>query len=138
NVLYQGPSEQRVQLVEPGARPIVSCQTSGSLHLFDDWMECAVRVLRGAEVAQARMRLLGDALHQRGRKSALANTSLSAQRDDLTFASFGVSPPAQQQFEFVLASDEFGEVFTVQCLESALHRTRPRHHPSMYKPWDTL
>ena len=64
----RGLREHRIELVEPRLRVVVVRQSSGAFHLADDRIKCAVRVLRGAEIAQARVRLGSEAFQQRSRE----------------------------------------------------------------------
>src|SRR5205807_1806305 len=53
---------------------VVVRQSSGAFHLANDRIERAVRVLRGAEIAQARVRFGGEALQKRGREPRFPDT----------------------------------------------------------------
>jgi hypothetical protein len=65
--------QQGIQLVQFRMRCVVVRKSCGPLHLADDWMERAVRVSRGAEISQPRVRLAGETFHQRCRQSRLAD-----------------------------------------------------------------
>jgi len=55
----RGLCENRIKLVELRLRFVVVRQSGGALHLANDRIECTVRVLRRAEIAQARRRFAG-------------------------------------------------------------------------------
>ena len=61
--------QQGVEFVELCLRRIVVRKSSGPLHLADDGIKRAVRVLRGAEVAQACVWFGSKAFQQRRRQS---------------------------------------------------------------------
>ena len=65
------------------------------------------------------MRLGSEALHQRGCQPGLADARFTGQKDNLTFAALRFRSAPQQQFEFFLASDEFGHA---TCVESLIRR----------------
>ena len=51
---------------------------------------------------------------------------------------FRLRPAPQQQFEFFLATNELCQFARVQCLETALHRTRSQRRPGTHRPRDAL
>ena len=69
--------QHRIELVELCLRGVVMRKSSGAFHLADDRVKRAVGVLRGAEVAQPRVRLRSEAFQQRGRQSRFADTGLA-------------------------------------------------------------
>ena len=81
----RGLCENRIKLVELRLRFVVVRQSGGALHLADDRIKCTVRVLRRAEITQARMRFDGQAFQQRGRESRLANACLAGEQHHLAF-----------------------------------------------------
>jgi tetratricopeptide (TPR) repeat protein len=76
------------------------CQAGSTFHLADDRVKRAVGVLRRAEIAQACVRLSGDAFQQRRREPGLADPGLAGEEHHLAFTSLCPRPPPQQQFEF--------------------------------------
>jgi len=52
-------------------------QSCGSFQLPYDWMKRAIRVLRGTEIAQARVRFTNEVLQQRGSEPRFADACLS-------------------------------------------------------------
>jgi hypothetical protein len=64
----RGLREQGIELVEPRLRFVVVRQSSGAFHLADNRIKCGVRVLRGAKIAQARVRFCSEAFQKRGRE----------------------------------------------------------------------
>ena len=95
-------------------------------------------MLRRAEVAQARVRLAGEALQKRSREPRFADTCLAREEHHLTFAGLCLRPASQQQFEFFLPPDERGQSARVQRLEAAFHRARPQRSPGSHRPSDAL
>jgi predicted ATPase len=65
------------------------------IHLADDRVKRAVCVLRRAEIPQPRMRLSGNALHQRRGQPRFADPGLAGEQHDLTLAAFRPGPPPQ-------------------------------------------
>ena len=96
----------RVELVELGLRGVVARQFSGTLHLADDRIKCAVRVVRGTETAKARMRLGGKAFQKRHREPRFPDTSLAREQHHLAFAGLRPGPAPKQQFRFFFPSDK--------------------------------
>ncbi len=68
------------------SRRVVVRQPGRALHLADDRMKRAVGVLRRAEIAQARMRLGGEAFAKRGRQPRFADAGLAGEQHDLALA----------------------------------------------------
>ena len=113
-------------------------QSGGTFHLADDRIKRAVGVLRRAEIAQARVRLGGEAFQQRGREPRFADTGLAGEEHHLAFAGLCPRPAPQQQFEFFFPPDEGGQAGRVQRLEAAFRRTRPQRRPGPHRPGDAL
>jgi hypothetical protein len=61
-------------------------QSGGALYLAHDRIKRAVRVLRRAEIAQARVRLGGEAFQQRGGEPRFPDAGLAGEQDHLAFA----------------------------------------------------
>ena len=98
----------------------------------------AVGMLRRAEIAQARVRLAGEAFQQRGREPRFADAGLAGEQHHLAFARLCPGPAPQQQFEFFFPPDECGQAGRVQRLEAALDRTRPQRRQSPRRSGDAL
>ena len=113
-------------------------KSGGAFHLADDRIKRAVGVLRRAEIAQARVRLAGEAFQQRRREPRFADAGLAGEQHHLTFAGLCLRPAPQQQFEFFFPPDERGQAARVQRLEAAFHRTRPQRRPGSHRPGDAL
>ena len=134
----RGLREHRIELVELRLRGVVVRQSGGTFHLADDRIKRAVGVLRRAEIAQARVRLGGEAFQQRGREPRFADTGLAGKEHHLAFAGLCSRPAPQQQFEFFFSPDEGGQAARVQGLEAAFRRTRPQRRPGPHRPGDAL
>ena len=61
-------------------------QPGSALHLANDRIESAVRMQRGAEVAQTHVRFRSEALKQRRREPRLANARFPGEEHHLAFA----------------------------------------------------
>ena len=59
-------------------------------------------MLRRAEIAQARVRLGGEAFEQRGREPRFADAGLAGEQHHLAFTGLCSRPAPQQQFAFLL------------------------------------
>ena len=114
-VLHRGRGlrEHHVKLVEPGLRRIVAAQSSGALHLADDGIKCAVRVLRRAEIAQPRVRLAGEAFEKRRREPRFADAGLAGEQHHLALTRLCAGPAPQQRREFFFPPNERGQ--TCSC-----------------------
>ena len=111
-----------------------SCAKSGgAFHLADDRIKRAVGVLRGAEIAQARVRLASETFSKRGRETRFSDTGLAGEQHDLAFALLRPRPAPQQQLEFFFAPDEGGQAARMQRLEAACDGTWPQHRPGLHR-----
>src|SRR5215831_6902298 len=95
-------------------------EPSSTLHLANNRVQRAVGVLRRAEVAQSRVRLVSEALHQRSRQPRLADARLTGEQHHLSLAALRFRPPPQQQFEFFFPADKLGQPARMQGLKTAL------------------
>ena len=109
-------------------------QPSSAFHLADDRIKRAVGVLRGAEIAQASVRFVSEALKQRRREPRFANACLAGEQHYLAFAGLCLRPAPQQQFEFFFPPDKLGQSARVQRLEAAFHRSRSQCRPGSHRP----
>ena len=134
----RGLRQHRIELVELCLRRIVVRQPGGTLHLADDRIKRAVGMLRRAEIAQARVRLVGEAFQQRRRQSRFADAGLAGKENHLAFTALCSRPAPQQQFAFFFAANQRGQADCVQRLEAAFHRTRPQRRPDAYRAGDAL
>ena len=98
-------------------RSVVARQSGGALHLADDRKKSVVGVLRRAEIAQARMRLIAEAFQQRGGEARFADPGLAGQENHLAFTGLGARPAPQQQFAFFIPPDEGGQAGRMQRLK---------------------
>jgi len=91
-------------------------------------MQGAVGVKRRALEAKPGVGLSGDTLTQDLGDAALADTRLTGQKHDLTLASLGLLPAAQQQFHFFFAPHQRRQRhLAVRGIEAAVGRARPYH-----------
>src|SRR5215831_1658239 len=74
--------------------------------LRDEGIERAVLMMRRAEIAHARVRLVLDTLRERGGKSRLADARLSGDQHHPPFAGLRLLPAAGKQLDFFVATDE--------------------------------
>jgi hypothetical protein len=58
--------ENRIELVKPRLWAVVVRESSRPFHLANDRIKRVVHVLRGAEIAQARVQFAAEAFHKRG------------------------------------------------------------------------
>jgi hypothetical protein len=110
-----------LELVEPGVRVVLALDARGPLELGDDRMERALRVVRGAEVAQAGMPLAMHGILERGRQPRLADAGLAGNKHHPPLAALldlGPAPP--QQVDLLLAANQAGAA-RAQRLEAARH-----------------
>jgi len=105
----RGLREHSIELVEPRLRFVVVRQSSGAFHLADDRIKRAVRVLRGAEIAQARVRFGGQAFQKGRREPRFPNTCLAGEEHDLTFTGLCPGPAPKKQFGFFFPPHEVGQ-----------------------------
>jgi hypothetical protein len=113
-------------------------ESGGAFHLVYDRIKRAVRVLRGAEIAQPRVRFGGEVFQQRGRQPRLADARFTGEQHDLPFVRLCPRPAPKQQFEFFFPPNEGGQTARVQRLEAALHGSRPQRRKDPHPPRDAL
>ena len=77
-------------------RGIVVRHSDGTFHLADDRIKRTVGMLRRAEIAQARMRLAGEAVRKRRREPRFADASLAGKQHHLALTDL-CSRPAPKQ-----------------------------------------
>ena len=99
--------EQSVELVKLRLQGVVVGKSGSTFHLTDDRVKRAVGVLRRAEIPQSRMRLSGNALHQRRGQPRFADPGLAGKQHHLALAAFRPAPPPQQQLDLLLAADQW-------------------------------
>src|SRR5215468_2301506 len=92
--------------------------------LVDKRIECAVPAIGRAEIPQAKMRLLLQALLQCRSDARLADAGLAGDQHDLTVAGLGARPATQQQVDLLVAADQRAQRRSVQCLEAARNGAR--------------
>jgi len=134
----RGLREHRIELVKLGLRFVIVRQSGGAFHLADDRIKRAVRVLRGAEIAQARVRLGCEAFQKRRGEPRLPNTGLAGEQDHLAFTGLCPGPAPKQQVLFFLAANKGGQAGSVQGVKAALHGTRPQRSPGPRRPGDAF
>src|SRR5689334_14420717 len=113
-------------------------KTGGTLHLPDDRKECAVGVLRRAEIAQAHMRVARDAFHQCRGEPRFADACFAGKQHHLAFARFCLRPALKQKFEFFATADKLSQSPGVQCLETTRDSAWPQRGPSPCRLGDAL
>ena len=118
-------------------RSVVLRQSSSTLHLADDRIERAVRMLRGTAITQAHVRFGGKSLQQRRRQYRLANAHLAGEQP--TWPS-SVLPPTMVAAvsRVLLPAYEVSEPARVERLETAFRETRPQHRPGPRGSGDAL
>ena len=98
--------EQRPQFAELVLDRVVAGESGGAFELPNEGMKRAVLVVRRAKIAQARMRLACNVLGKRCGEPRLADARLAGDQHHPPFAALRLLPAAQQQFDFLVASDE--------------------------------
>jgi hypothetical protein len=111
-------------------------QAGGAFHLADDRVEGAVRALRRAEIAQARVRFGGKAFQRRSR--AAISRYLPRRRAART--RLCPRPAPHKQFRFFFPPDEGGQAGRVRAskrlaTELARSAAHARVGPVMPLPW---
>jgi len=101
----RGRREQRIELVELRLWSVVVRQSGGALHLTDDWIKRALRMLGRAEITKARVRFAGEALQKRRREPRFTYTGLARDKHHLAFIGLCPGSVSQQQLEFLFSSD---------------------------------
>ena len=121
-----GPlGEHCLQLVEPLLGRILAPETRRPLELGDARIERAVLVMRRAEIAQPRVWLAAEPLHDGLSDARLADTGLARDQHDAAVATLCLLPASQQQINLLVAADQ-RRGCRAQRLEPALHRAWPQ------------
>ena len=105
-VIPRARREQRPQFAELLFARVVAGESGGAFELGDEGIERAVLMVRRAEIAQARMRLVLDALGKRGGEPRLADARLAGDQHDPSFAALRLLPAADKQLDFLVTTDE--------------------------------
>jgi len=119
-------------------RGVVVHESSGAFHLADDWIKRAARVLRRAEIAEARVQLGGEVFQQRSCEPRFPDAGLARKQHHLALACLCPEPATKKQLGFFFPPDENGQTGRVQRLEAACHGTRAQHCPGPRQPGDAL
>ena len=90
------------------------------VHLADDRVERAVRVLWGTKVAQAYMWFGSNTFEQRSSQSRFADARFTGEQYHLAPAGLRLRPTPKQQIEFFFPSDKLSQPARVESLEPAL------------------
>src|SRR6185369_2969957 len=69
-------------------------------------VQCAILVMRRAEPAQPRVRLLRDSIENGGGQSRLADSGLASNEDDTSLCGLCLLPPPQHQLQFLVAANQ--------------------------------
>src|SRR5262249_28644530 len=126
------------QLVQPYLGRVLALEPGGAFELRDDRVECAISVVRRAEIAQAGVRLARDPLLQGGTEAGLANARLARKQHHAAFASFRAMPLAQQEVDLLLTPDERREHRPMQRLEPAFDGALANHLVGVDRPRKAL
>ena len=132
-IRWLGRSEQCLELRELDLGRIFPRQARGAFQLRDGWVECAVLVVRRAEIAQSGVRLAREPLQERSGDARLANARLARKQYNLTLAALGSLPAPEQQFDLLLAPNQRRLAARgVQRLEAVLDRAFTEDTPGRY------
>src|SRR5262245_9969652 len=111
--------EQRLKLVELRFDAAARIETRGPVELCNHRMERALRMVRRAEIAKARMRFAFEPRQQVFREAGLSDPRLAGDQDAPALAEFGLIPPAEQQLDLFLATHQWGQWARAPRLEPA-------------------
>ena len=135
HVLVRWPrrGEQCLQLGELNLGRVLARETSGAFQLRDGRVQCAVLVVRRAEVAQASVRLACKPLLERSGDARLADARLAGKQYNLTLAALGSLPAPEQQLDLLLAPNQRRLAAQgVQRLEAVLDRAFAEDTPGRH------
>ena len=119
--------EQRLELGELGRVVVGAGEARRPRELLDDRVERAVRVVRGAMVAEADPVLGAQPLAQGEDDPRLADAGLAREQHDLALAGPGEPPAVEEQRQLLVAADERGRAGAVERLEPAFRRPLAGH-----------
>ncbi len=98
--------QQGFQPVEPCSGIAVRLEARARFELGDKRMERALRIVRRAEIAQARLPFALKPLQQIFGDARLADAGLAREQHDLALAAPGLIPTAQQPVDLLLPADQ--------------------------------
>ena len=101
-----GARDHHLQLLQPRGGRFAADETGATPDLSDHRIERVVDMVRRALIAQHQMRLVADALAQRGQNARFADAGLSRHQRDLTLALGGLAPAVDQQRDLLFAADK--------------------------------
>jgi hypothetical protein len=114
--------QEGIEFVEFCDRRIVVRKSGSAFQLPGDHrIQRAIGALRGAKIAQSRVRFTREAFQECRRKPRFADAGLAGDQHYLAFASLCLRPAPKKKFEFLFASDKFSQRASVQSLEAAWH-----------------
>ena len=121
--------EQGVELVESCSRRVFRGHAGGAFHLDGERIKCAVRVLRRAEIARARVRLGRKTFHERSGQPRFADAGFAREQHHLAFAAPCQGPAPRQQPGLFVPSDQRRQATRMQGVEAAFHRAEAQRRP---------
>ena len=98
--------EQCPQLAELLLDRVIAGEPGGAFELEDERIERAVLMMRRAEIAHARVRLVLDTVRESGCESRLADARLTRDQHHPPFAALRLLPAVGKQLDFLVTTDE--------------------------------
>ena len=117
-----GRRQQRLQLLEPSRRRVVTREPGRALELGHERVQGTVLAVRRAGVVQEGVRLVAEMLLHRRQQPRLADPRLAREQHHLALAALGPLPAPQQQAHLLLAPDQREQGRGVERLEPARRR----------------
>ena len=99
---------QDLELAQLRLGAVLTGQSSGLPQKIDRRIERGIRMVRGTLKLHRPILLIGETVTQTTDHSRFSNTGLPTEKHDLSFASDGFAPAAQQERNLLFSADEIG------------------------------
>jgi hypothetical protein len=116
---------------------IFALKPGSAFHLRKDWIECAILMVRRAEITQTDVRLIRNAIRERFGKTGLPDPGLAGNQHHTPTACLRLPLAAEQQVQFLSSADERRGAGT-ESLEAAKREVLGEHAPSMLRFGEAL
>src|SRR6266545_7894906 len=123
NVKFRQLLRWRVAALKPGS----------TFELANEWEESTVGMMRRTKITQCDVRFTLKPIVKRQRNVRLANTRLPRKHHHSAFALRDMSPPGQQQLDFLFTPKQRRQLGLVHRLEAARHAARSQQLPSRHR-----
>jgi hypothetical protein len=132
------PSQQGLELVEPGRIVVLGLEVGGMGELPDHRPQRRAGVVGGALVAEHRVLVSLDRVEDGAGETRFADPGLADQQYCLAFAGGGLSPALEDQGQLLVAADHWQQLARAVGLEPAVGGALARDPERLHRPREAL